>query len=114
MTRINEALTECAKKAQILILLQWFTKIEVSVTLQRILLSTYVLRNIPNWLKSVTIKTSNVLFMHTFSLLAEEPLCVSDVLQRVKIEVNEAGTQGSSATSNDNSLLKMPLTTQQV
>lgn len=30
--------------------------------------------------------------------LAEEPLCVSKVLQRVKVEVNEEGTKGSSAT----------------
>lgn len=29
---------------------------------------------------------------------AEERLCVSKVLQRVKIEVNERGTKGSSAT----------------
>ncbi|KAI4900177.1 hypothetical protein NFI96_023908 [Prochilodus magdalenae] len=32
-------------------------------------------------------------------ITTEEPLCVSDVLQRVKIEVNEEGTQGSSATA---------------
>ncbi|XP_066537418.1 plasminogen activator inhibitor 1 [Hoplias malabaricus] len=32
-------------------------------------------------------------------ITTEEPLCVSDVLQRVKIDVNEEGTQGSSATA---------------
>ncbi|XP_076829321.1 plasminogen activator inhibitor 1 [Brachyhypopomus gauderio] len=32
-------------------------------------------------------------------ITSEEPLCVSKVLQRVKIEVNEEGTQGSSATA---------------
>lgn len=36
---------------------------------------------------------------HLFSLppSAEEPLYVSKVLQRVKVEVNEEGTKGSSA-----------------
>ncbi|XP_030635373.1 plasminogen activator inhibitor 1 [Chanos chanos] len=32
-------------------------------------------------------------------ITTEEPLCVSKVLQRVKIEVNEDGTKGSSATA---------------
>uniref|UniRef100_A0A3B1JBX4 Plasminogen activator inhibitor 1 n=1 Tax=Astyanax mexicanus TaxID=7994 RepID=A0A3B1JBX4_ASTMX len=32
-------------------------------------------------------------------ITTEEPLCVSDVLQRVKIEVKEDGTKGSSATA---------------
>lgn len=39
-----------------------------------------------------------------FSLLpsAEEPLHVSKILQRVKFEVNEEGTKGSSAGGTDN------------
>lgn len=32
-------------------------------------------------------------------ITTEEPLCISKVLQRVKIEVNEEGTKGSSATA---------------
>nr|4DTE_A Chain A, Serpin peptidase inhibitor, clade E (nexin, plasminogen activator inhibitor type 1), member 1 [Danio rerio]4DTE_B Chain B, Serpin peptidase inhibitor, clade E (nexin, plasminogen activator inhibitor type 1), member 1 [Danio rerio] len=32
-------------------------------------------------------------------ITTEEPLCVSKVLQRVKLEVNEEGTKGSSATA---------------
>ncbi|XP_072542938.1 plasminogen activator inhibitor 1 [Salminus brasiliensis] len=32
-------------------------------------------------------------------ITTEEPLCVSDVLQRVKVEVNEDGTKGSAATA---------------
>lgn len=40
------------------------------------------------------------------SLLAEEPLYVSKVLQRVKIEVNEEGTKGSSAGGTHNFLLQ--------
>ncbi len=39
-----------------------------------------------------------------FAQLAEEPLCVSKVLQRVKLEVNEEGTKGSSATGTDTEL----------
>ena len=34
-----------------------------------------------------------------FVSTAEERLCVSKVLQRVKIEVNEEGTKGAAATS---------------
>lgn len=33
---------------------------------------------------------------------AEEPLYVSKVLQKVKVEVNEEGTEGSSAGGTDN------------
>lgn len=33
-----------------------------------------------------------------FCPLADERLCVSKVLQRVKIEVNERGTKGAAAT----------------
>ncbi|XP_026871399.2 plasminogen activator inhibitor 1 isoform X1 [Electrophorus electricus] len=32
-------------------------------------------------------------------ITTEEPLCISNVLQRVKIKVNEEGTEGSSATA---------------
>lgn len=32
-------------------------------------------------------------------ITTEEPLCISKILQRVKIEVNEEGTKGSSATA---------------
>lgn len=43
-------------------------------------------------------------FNNWFSLLpsAEEPLYVSKILQRVKIEVNEEGTKASSAGGTDN------------
>lgn len=44
---------------------------------------------------------SNKSNMHSLCSLAEETLSVSDILQRVKLEVNEEGTQGSSATGTD-------------
>lgn len=43
----------------------------------------------------------------SLSLSAEEPLYVSKVLQRVKIEVNEEGTKGSSAGGTDNFYVKI-------
>ncbi len=45
-----------------------------------------------------------VMSLSLFAQLAEEPLCVSKVLQRVKLEVNEEGTKGSSATGTDTEL----------
>lgn len=47
-----------------------------------------------------------IIFIIVFFLahLAEEPLCVSKVLQRVKMEVNEEGTKGSSATGTKTTL----------
>lgn len=46
----------------------------------------------------------NLIVVSLFVQLAEEPLCVSKVLQRVKLEVNEEGTKGSSATGTDTEL----------
>lgn len=43
----------------------------------------------------------------SLSLSAEEPLYVSKVLQRVKVEVTEDGTKGSSAGGKDNFYLKI-------
>lgn len=43
----------------------------------------------------------------SLSLSAEEALYVSKVLQRVKVEMNEEGTKGSSAGGTDNLDLKI-------
>lgn len=42
----------------------------------------------------------DLIFLCVFYPAADERLCVSKVMQKVKIEVNEQGTKGAAATGN--------------
>lgn len=45
----------------------------------------------------------------SLSLSADEPLCVSKIMQKIKIEVNEHGTKAAAATGRFNKAKKIKI-----